>query len=54
MKIKWVKDRDKHSTKQLLQLRTELVKGIDPLLGIGADLHEAFMYLNHKVNSGVK
>lgn len=50
MKIKWVKNRDKHSTKELLRLRTELVKGIDPLLGNGTDLHEALMRINHKGN----
>ncbi|MEM7112888.1 MAG: RNA polymerase sigma factor [Chloroflexota bacterium] len=50
MKIKWAKQQHKHSTQELLRLRTELVKGIDPLLGIGADLHEAFMKVNHKVH----
>lgn len=51
MKIHWVKNRDDHSTKELLRLRTELVKGIDPLLANGADLHETLMQVNHLVNT---
>ena len=50
MKIKWAKQQHKHSTQELLQLRTELVRGIDPLMGVGTDLHEAFMNINHKVH----
>lgn len=51
MKIKWAKQQNKPSTQELLRLRTELVKGIDPLLGNGADLHEALMHINHRVNN---
>ena len=50
MKIKWVKDRAKHSTAELLRLRTTLVKGIDPMQANGADLHELLLSINHKVN----
>ena len=50
MKIKWVKNRDKHSHAELLKLRAKLVKGIDPLLTNGADLHEAMMSLNFLTN----
>lgn len=51
MKIKWVKNRDKHTNAELLRLRAELVKGIDPLLTNGADLHEAMMSLNFLSNA---
>ncbi|MEM7030793.1 MAG: RNA polymerase sigma factor [Chloroflexota bacterium] len=50
MKIKWVKERDKHNTEDLLRLRTALVKEIDPLQADGTDLHDLFLSLNRKVN----
>ena len=50
MKIKWVKERDKHDTAQLLRLRTALVKEIDPLQANGADLHELMLRIGHTVN----
>lgn len=34
-----------------LALRTALARGIDPLQGEGADLHELFFQLNRKVNA---
>lgn len=52
MKIKWVKNRAKHTDQELYRLRAELVKGIDPLHGKGTDLHEVMMAINHKVNAG--
>jgi RNA polymerase sigma-70 factor (ECF subfamily) len=51
MKIKWVKNRANHTHQELYRLRAEMVKGIDPMLGNGADLHEVMMTINHKVNS---
>jgi RNA polymerase sigma-70 factor (ECF subfamily) len=51
MKIKMVKDRSSYNVKELYALRAELVKGIDPLQAEGADLHEALMNINHRVNS---
>jgi len=51
MKIKMIKEKDSQNTKKLYQLRTELVKSIDPLHANGTDLHETFMDINHKVNS---
>lgn len=53
MKIQWVKDREKYDTEQLLRLRTALVKEIDPIHGMGTDLHEQFLHLNHEVNETV-
>ncbi|MFQ5627700.1 MAG: RNA polymerase sigma factor [bacterium] len=35
-----------------LHTARRMVKAIDPLLANGADLHEVFMRINHKVNSG--
>lgn len=52
MKIKWVKNRAKQSDQELYRLRARMVKGMDPLLGNGADLHEVMMGINHRVNSG--
>lgn len=52
MKVKWVKNRSKHSTQELYRLRAELVRGIDPLQTNGADLHEVLMGINHTVNAG--
>jgi RNA polymerase sigma-70 factor (ECF subfamily) len=51
MKIKWVKNRANHTHQELYRLRAEMVKGIDPMLGNGADLHEVMMTISHKVNS---
>lgn len=53
MKIRWVKDRAKHNHQELYRLRSELVKGIDPLQGNGFDLHEVLMKINHKVNAEI-
>ncbi len=50
MKIKWVKDRAKHNTTDLLHLRTALVKEMDPIHSSGADLHELLFSINHQVN----
>ncbi|KAA3658158.1 MAG: RNA polymerase sigma factor [Chloroflexi bacterium] len=50
MKIKWVKNRDDHTTDELYRLRRDLVKMIDPLQADGADLHDVLMRINHKVN----
>ncbi|MBV7333255.1 RNA polymerase sigma factor [Chloroflexi bacterium TSY] len=50
MKIKWVKERDKHNTEELLRLRTALVREIDPLQATGSDLHELFLKFNYTVN----
>lgn len=50
MKIKWVKERNKHNTEELLRLRTALVRGIDPLGAKGADLHEVMLQNNRAVN----
>ena len=54
MKVKWAKDRAKHTTKELLQLRIKLVKGIDPLQTSGADLHEVMLRIGHTVNGEPK
>jgi RNA polymerase sigma-70 factor (ECF subfamily) len=51
MKIEMVKAQNNLDTKKLYSLRVELVKSIDPLYSNGADLHEAFMSINHKVNA---
>ena len=51
MKIEWVKNRAKHKYPELYRLRAELVKSIDPLQGVGTDLHEVLMKINHEVNS---
>lgn len=51
MKIKFVKENKKHDTQKLYELRAELIKSVDPLNGIGTDLHEVFMSINAKVNS---
>lgn len=51
MKLKMVKDRSKYNTAELYALRARLVRAIDPLQGDGADLHEVFMSINHRVNS---
>ena len=50
MKIKMVRNRQKFNRDELFDLRTELVKAIDPLIAKGADLHEAFMKIGHMVN----
>jgi RNA polymerase sigma-70 factor (ECF subfamily) len=54
MKVKWVKDRAKHTTKELYQLRAKLVRGIDPLQGNGTDLHEVLLRIGHTVNGNSK
>jgi len=51
MKVKWVKERARHTTKELYRLRAKLVRGIDPLQANGADLHEVLMRINHTVNT---
>ena len=50
MKIKWVKNRAHHTHQELYRLRAALVKGIDPLHGNGADLHEVMIAIGHQVN----
>jgi RNA polymerase sigma-70 factor (ECF subfamily) len=52
MKIKLVKDGANYDDAGLYALRTELVKAIDPLQTNGADLHEVFLAINHRVNAG--
>ena len=54
MKVKWVKNRDKHTKKELYQLRAKLVRGIDPLQANGADLHEIMLRIGHTVNGDSK
>ena len=54
MKVKWVKNRDKHTTQELYQLRAKLVRGIDPLQANGADLHEVMLRIGHTVNGEPK
>jgi RNA polymerase sigma-70 factor (ECF subfamily) len=51
MKIKMVKNRASYKRDAFFDLRMELVQAIDPLHGNGADLHEAFMKINHQVNT---
>ncbi len=51
LKIKMVRDRDKYDRVELYKLRTELVRGIDPLHANGTGLHEAFLRINHQVNT---
>ncbi len=51
MKIKMVRNRSSYQRNELFNLRVELVKAIDPLHGNGADLHEAFLKINHQVNA---
>ncbi|MEM7127822.1 MAG: RNA polymerase sigma factor [Chloroflexota bacterium] len=50
MKVKWVRERNKHNTDELLRLRTALVKGIDPLGAKGTDLHDVMFNINRTVN----
>jgi len=50
MKLKMGKKRPKYNTARLYALRVELVKAIDPLLAGEANLYEAFMKINHRVN----
>jgi RNA polymerase sigma-70 factor (ECF subfamily) len=50
-KIKMVRSQDKYDRTELYKLRTELVRGIDPLRANGTDLHEAFLRINHQVNA---
>ena len=52
MKIKWVKERGKYNTAELLRLRATLAKEIDPLQSSGSDLHELLLNINRKVNQG--
>ena len=54
MKVKWVKNRANHTTKELYQLRAKLVRGIDPLHTNGADLHEVLLRIGHTVNGEPK
>lgn len=51
MKIKMYKEQTLHDNLKLYDLRKRLVKNIDPLKTNGADLHEIFMNVNHRVNS---
>ena len=51
IKIQMVKEYGTRDLKKKYLLRAELVKSIDPLYGNGTDLHEAFMTINHKVNT---
>ncbi len=51
MKIKMMTEKNREDKTNLYMLRTELVKSIDPLHGEGAELHEAFMSINHRVNA---
>ena len=50
MKIKFVKEKLNHSKSKLYLLRTKLVNAIDPLNGLGTDLHEVFFKVASKAN----
>lgn len=50
MQLRMVREAENEDKQALYQLRTELIKGIDPLEAKGAELHEVFMKINHKVN----
>jgi TfoX/Sxy family transcriptional regulator of competence genes len=50
MKLRMVREAANKDKQELYQLRTELIKGIDPLEANGTELHEAFMKINHRVN----
>jgi RNA polymerase sigma-70 factor (ECF subfamily) len=50
IKIKMVGEATDKDKQELYRLRTELIKGIDPLEAKGTELHEVFMKINHRVN----
>jgi RNA polymerase sigma-70 factor, ECF subfamily len=50
MKLRMVWEAEKENKQELYKLRTELIKGIDPLEANGTELHELFMKFNHTVN----
>lgn len=50
MRLRMVREAENEDKQALFQLRTELIKGIDPLAAQGAELHEVFMKINHSVN----
>jgi RNA polymerase sigma-70 factor (ECF subfamily) len=54
MKLEMVKDADSADKDKLYQLRTRLIKNIDPLNGEGAALHEVFMQLTRKVEGEIE
>lgn len=49
MKVKLVREAEKSSHKELLQLRAELVKGMDPLRSEGYELQTALLDCNRRV-----
>jgi len=50
MKIRMVREASDRTKIELYKLRTELVKGVDPLDGAGTELHEAFLNIATSVN----
>ena len=53
MKLDLVKNVENRDKEKLYQLRTELIKQIDPLNSEGSDLHEIFMQLTRKVEGEI-
>ncbi|MBN8694599.1 MAG: RNA polymerase sigma factor [Bacteroidetes bacterium] len=54
MKLELVKNADSKQKEELFDLRTKLIKHIDPLNAEGSDLHEVFMQLTRKVEGEIE